>query len=38
MRVIDVQLPRDTMSPQLANMTAEMAKMRGARRPVDAAT
>ncbi len=37
-RVIDVQLPRDTMSPQLANMTAEMAKMRGAKKPVEAAT
>jgi thiamine pyrophosphate-dependent acetolactate synthase large subunit-like protein len=31
-RVIDVQLPRDDMSPQLANMTREMAKMRGAKK------
>jgi indolepyruvate decarboxylase len=37
-RVIEVRLPRDTMSPQLANMTAEMAKMRGAKKPVDAGT
>jgi indolepyruvate decarboxylase len=37
-RVIEVRLPRDTMSPQLANMTAEMAKMRGAKKPVEAAT
>jgi indolepyruvate decarboxylase len=37
-RVIDIRLPRDTMSPQLANMTAEMAKMRGAKKPVEAAT
>lgn len=37
-RVIDVQLPRDTMSPQLANMTTEMAKMRGAKNPAEAAT
>jgi indolepyruvate decarboxylase len=37
-RVIEVKLPRDTMSPQLANMTAEMAKMRGAKKPVEAAT
>ena len=36
-RVIEVCLPRDTMSPQLANMTAEMAKMRGAKK-VEAAT
>jgi indolepyruvate decarboxylase len=27
--VIDVQLPRDGMSPQLANMTTEMARLRG---------
>lgn len=27
-RVIDVRIPRDNISPQLANMTAEMAKMR----------
>jgi len=31
-RVIDVCIPRDDISPQLANMTAEMAKMRGARK------
>ena len=37
-RVIEVCLPRDTMSPQLANMTAEMAKMRGAKKPVEAGT
>jgi indolepyruvate decarboxylase len=37
-RVIEVCLPRDTMSPQLANMTAEMAKMRGAKKRVEAAT
>jgi indolepyruvate decarboxylase len=36
-RVIEVCLPHDTMSPQLANMTAEMAKMRGAKKlPVKA--
>jgi len=28
LHVIDVQLPRDDISPQLANMTAEMAKLR----------
>jgi indolepyruvate decarboxylase len=27
--VIDVRLPRDGMSPQLANMTTEMARLRG---------
>lgn len=32
LRVIDVRLPRDDISPQLANMTAEMAKMRGGKR------
>jgi TPP-dependent 2-oxoacid decarboxylase len=31
-RVIDVRIPRDDMSPQLANMTAEMAKLRGAKK------
>jgi indolepyruvate decarboxylase len=36
-RVIEVCLPRDTMSPQLANMTAEMARLRGAKK-VEAAT
>ena len=30
-RVIDVQLPRDDMSPQLANMSAELARLRGAK-------
>src|SRR5205823_2529568 len=30
LHVIDVQLPRDDISPQLANMTAEMAKLRNA--------
>jgi indolepyruvate decarboxylase len=35
-RVIEVCLPRDTMSRQLANMTKEMAKMRGAKKPVEA--
>src|SRR4029079_16145464 len=37
-RVIEVCRPRDTMSRQLANMTTEMAKMRGAKRPVEAGT
>jgi indolepyruvate decarboxylase len=32
LHVIEVRLPRDDMSPQLANMTAEMAKLRGATR------
>ncbi len=32
LHVIEVRLPRDDMSPQLANMTAEMAKLRGASR------
>jgi indolepyruvate decarboxylase len=31
-RVIDVRIPRDDMSPQLQNMTAEMAKLRGAKK------
>jgi TPP-dependent 2-oxoacid decarboxylase len=31
-RVIDVQIPRDDISPQLANMTLEVAKMRGAKK------
>lgn len=31
-RVIDVQIPRDDISPQLANMTAEMAKLRSGKR------
>src|SRR5215212_6143303 len=31
-RVIDVRLPRNDMSPQLANMTAEMAKLRGSKK------
>jgi indolepyruvate decarboxylase len=31
-RVIDVCIPRDDISPQLASMTAEMAKMRGAKK------
>jgi indolepyruvate decarboxylase len=29
-RVIEVRYPRDSVSPQLANMTAEMAKLRNA--------
>lgn len=29
LRVIDIRLPRDDMSEQLANMTKEMAKLRG---------
>jgi indolepyruvate decarboxylase len=29
-RVIDVRLPRDDMSPQLASMSAELARLRGA--------
>jgi indolepyruvate decarboxylase len=37
-RVIEVCLPHDTMSRQLANMTTEMAKMRGAKKPVAAGT
>jgi indolepyruvate decarboxylase len=32
LHVIEVRLPRDDMSPQLANMTAEMAKLRGSTR------
>ena len=31
-RVIEVRLPRDDMSPQLASMTTEMARLRGAKR------
>jgi len=31
-QVIEVKLPRDDMSPQLKNMTTEMARLRGARR------
>ncbi len=31
-RVIDVRIPRDDMSPQLANMTKEMSKLRGAKK------
>jgi indolepyruvate decarboxylase len=30
-QVIDVRLPRDDMSPQLKNMTTEMARLRGAK-------
>jgi thiamine pyrophosphate-dependent acetolactate synthase large subunit-like protein len=30
--VIDVRLPRDDISPQLANMSSEMARMRGAKK------
>lgn len=30
--VIDVRLPRDDISPQLANMTAEMSRIRGAKK------
>jgi indolepyruvate decarboxylase len=30
-QVIDVQLPREDMSPQLKNMTTEMARLRGAK-------
>ena len=29
-RVIDVRIPRDDMSPQLASMSAELARLRGA--------
>lgn len=29
LRVIDVQIPRDDMSPQLATMSAELARLRG---------
>jgi indolepyruvate decarboxylase len=29
-RVIDVQIPRDDMSPQLASMSSELARLRGA--------
>jgi indolepyruvate decarboxylase len=29
LRVIDVRLPRDDMSPQLASMSAELSKLRG---------
>jgi indolepyruvate decarboxylase len=31
-RVIDVRIPRDDMSPQLQNMTKEMSKLRGAKK------
>ena len=31
-RVIDVKLPRDDMSPQLASMSAELARLRGAKK------
>jgi len=31
-RVIDVILPPDDMSPQLANMSTEVAKRRGVKR------
>jgi indolepyruvate decarboxylase len=30
-RVIDVRLPRNDMSPQLANMSAELSRLRGAK-------
>jgi indolepyruvate decarboxylase len=30
-RVIDVRLPRDDMSPQLANMSAELSRLRAAK-------
>ena len=30
--VIDVRLPRDDVSPQLANMGREMAKLRGVKK------
>jgi indolepyruvate decarboxylase len=29
LHVIDVQLPRDDLSPQLRNMTAELGRLRG---------
>jgi len=32
LRVIDVRIPRDDMSPQLANMSAEMSKLRSSRK------
>jgi indolepyruvate decarboxylase len=32
-RVIEVCIPPDDMSPQLRNMTAEMARLRGAKMP-----
>src|SRR5678815_2134691 len=31
LRVIDVRIPRDDMSPQLANMSAELARLRAAK-------
>jgi indolepyruvate decarboxylase len=31
-RVIDVRLPRNDMSPQLANMSAELSRLRGAKK------
>ena len=31
LRVIDVRIPRDDMSPQLATMSAELARLRGAK-------
>jgi indolepyruvate decarboxylase len=31
-RVIDVQIPRDDMSPQLASMSSELARLRGAKK------
>jgi hypothetical protein len=30
-RVIDVRIPRNDMSPQLANMSAELARLRAAK-------
>ena len=30
--MLDVRIPRDDMSPQLANMSAELARLRGAKK------
>ena len=38
LRVIDVQIPRDDMSPQLASMSGELARLRGAKAVEKAAT
>jgi hypothetical protein len=31
-RVIDVRIPRDDMSPQLASMSSELARLRGVKK------
>jgi len=32
LQVIDVRLPRDGMSPQLASMSAELSRLRGVKK------